>query len=102
MVWIFLIIVAGFVIYNFSKDTKVKNVELASQGGIKTKYKELISSFDDFDIIFPFLSNKMHLELVVPWSSAIIYLPITPPDLLSKKPCSKGRAFIKTYVLVNL
>mgnify|MGYP000252195124 FL=1 len=53
MVWIFLIIVAGFVIYNFSKDTKVKNVELASQGGIKTKYKELISSFDDFDIQNP-------------------------------------------------
>ncbi len=40
MVWIFLIIVAGFVIYNFSKDTKVKNVELASQGGIKTKYND--------------------------------------------------------------
>lgn len=50
MIWIVLLVIIGFVIYNFTKDTKVKNVELASQGGIKTKYKELISFFDDFDI----------------------------------------------------
>ena len=46
----------GFVFqfYNLVQNlTALENVELASQGGIKTKYKELISSFDDFDIQNP-------------------------------------------------
>ena len=49
MIWLLLIIIVGFVIYNFTKDTKEKNIELGSERGIKNKYKELINDFDDFD-----------------------------------------------------
>lgn len=49
MIWIVLIVIIGLVIYNFTKDTKAKNAKLASEGGIKNKYKELICFFDDFD-----------------------------------------------------
>ena len=49
MIWILLIVIIGFVIYNFTKDKKEKNKELATVGGIKTKYRELINHFNDFD-----------------------------------------------------
>lgn len=49
MIWIVLIMIIGFVIYNFTKDMKEKNAELESQGGIKQKYSELISYFNSFD-----------------------------------------------------
>ena len=49
MIWILLIIIIGFVIYSFTKDTKEKRAELAAVGGIINKYKELINYFDDFD-----------------------------------------------------
>lgn len=38
-----------FLVYNFIKDMKGKNTELAAQGGVKNKYRRLISNFDDFD-----------------------------------------------------
>jgi len=44
-----LLVIILFLVYNFTKDMKGKNTELASQGGIKSKYKTLISRFDDFD-----------------------------------------------------
>ena len=85
MVWIFLIIVAGFVIYNFSKDTKVKNVELASQGGIKTKYKELISSFDDFDIQNPptILNNNTNFYQIG-WAGATTLASVSLFEVVDK------------------
>lgn len=46
---IIALIVILFVAYRFKKDMKSKNTELAEQGGIKHKYKELIAKFDDFD-----------------------------------------------------
>mgnify|MGYP003599475269 FL=1 len=49
MIWLLLIIIIGFVIYSFTKDTKEKRAELAAVGGIINKYKELINYFDDFD-----------------------------------------------------
>ena len=49
MIWILLIIIIGFVIYSFTKDTKEKRAELAVVGGIINKYKELINYFNDFD-----------------------------------------------------
>ena len=49
MIWILLIIIIGFVIYSFTKDTKEKRAELAAVGGIINKYKELINYFNDFD-----------------------------------------------------
>ena len=49
MIWLLLIVIIGFVIYNFTKYTKEKNIDLGSVGGIKSKYKELINYFDDFD-----------------------------------------------------
>ena len=49
MIWLLLIVIIGFVIYNFTKYTKEKNIDLGSVGGIKNKYKELINYFDDFD-----------------------------------------------------
>ena len=49
MSWILLIIIIGFVIYSFTKDTKEKRAELAAVGGIINKYKELINYFNDFD-----------------------------------------------------
>ena len=49
MIWLLLIIIIGFVIYSFTKDTKEKRAELAVVGGIINKYKELINYFNDFD-----------------------------------------------------
>ena len=49
MIWLLLIIIIGFVIYSFTKDTKEKRAELAAVGGIINKYKELINYFNDFD-----------------------------------------------------
>lgn len=45
----FIVILLGialFIIYNFSKDVRSTNQELARVGGIANKYKELISYFD--------------------------------------------------------
>ena len=39
-----------YIIYHFSKDMLIKNSELKKVGGIKNKYSELISYFDDFDM----------------------------------------------------
>lgn len=44
-----LLVIILFLVYNFTKDMKGKNTELTSQGGIKNKYKSLISHFDNFD-----------------------------------------------------
>ena len=49
MIWLLIIIIIGFVIYSFTKDTKEKRAELAAVGGIINKYKELINYFNDFD-----------------------------------------------------
>ena len=44
-----LLFIILFLVYNFTKDMKEKNTELASQGGVKNKYRGLISNFDNFD-----------------------------------------------------
>ena len=48
-----LLLVILYMVYNFTKDTKAKNAEMLSKGGIKQKYKELISQFDHFDMNNP-------------------------------------------------
>ena len=52
------VIVFVIIIYNFIKDVNAKEKELMLQGGIKNKYRELISYFDDFDI------NKLPVILI--------------------------------------
>lgn len=44
-----LLVVILFLVYNFTKDMKEKNVELNQTGGISKKYSELIAGFDNFD-----------------------------------------------------
>jgi|GEM_PF-1684388 len=47
---IFVLVAIIFNFIKFSKDTSAKKAELQKVGGIKEKYKELISYFDDFDL----------------------------------------------------
>jgi len=53
MLYTIIIAILAFVLYlvfKFRSDMNAKNTELAEEGGIKNKYKELIKSFDNYDV----------------------------------------------------